>query len=162
MVTIRVGISQLSVAKSPDNLETQALGSCVAVVLYDPHVRLGGLAHVMLPNQESAKESSRGDLTKFANTATQALFSLMLENGARRSALEAKLVGGANMFPDISKLNTVHIGRRNTEAAKAKLAQLKIPVVAEDTGGSLGRSIVLDTSTGLLLVRTIRFGEKVI
>lgn len=162
MATIRVGISQLSIAKSPDSLETQALGSCVAVVLYDSCAKIGGLAHTMLPDQSSAKKSSRDDLAKFVDTATEELLRIMIKNGARKDLIKAKLVGGANMFPDIAVPDKLHIGKRNSDTAKMKLEELGIKLVAEDTGGSLGRTVILDTATGDLLVRTIRFGEKII
>lgn len=158
--SIRVSMAHLAVAKAPDKIETQALGSCVGVVLYDPYAKVGGISHAMLPDVNDAKEGSRGNLAKFVNTALEMLLSKMIDAGANPKYVKAKLAGGANMFPDISKENSPHIGRRNTDAARMYLTKVKIPIVAEDVGGSCGRTIVLDTVTGKLKVRTIAHGEK--
>lgn len=158
--TIRIGMAQLAVAKSPHILETQALGSCVGIVLYEPHSKIGGISHAMLPDIADAKESSRDNLYKFANTAIQELLNRMVKEGANRKHISARITGGANMFPDIAKQQVMHIGRRNTDADKKKLEELEISITAEDTGGSYGRTIRLDTHTGKLYVKTIMQGEK--
>lgn len=160
---IRVGMAKLAVARAPTGLETQALGSCVGIVLYDSYTKTGGMAHVMLPDIELAKESSRGNPAKFANTAIDVLVEKMEKMGVVKRHIEAKLAGGANMFPDIStKDPSEAIGNRNIESARARLLEIGIPIVAEDVGGSVGRTISLNTTTGDLIVRCIRQGEKVI
>jgi len=160
MQTIHVGMAQMAIARSPDQLMTQALGSCVGVVLYDSRHKIGGMVHAMLPDVNDAKESSRGNLAKFVNTAVEELLNLMIKDGARKELIDAKLAGGSNMFPSISKPGTLHVGRRNAEAAKKQLEALKIRIIAEDTGGSVGRTIILDTTTGILKVKTAAYGEK--
>lgn len=160
MSTIRVGMAQLAIAISPDKLETQALGSCVGTVLYDSRQKIGGLSHAMLPDINDAKASSRDNLAKFVNTAIDELIKDMEKKGARRKSIEAKLAGGANMFPDIATKDVMHIGERNIDSARKKLAELGIPIIAEEIGGNFGRTITLDTVTGLLHVRTIAHGEK--
>ena len=159
MTTIRVGMAQLAVAKSPDKLETQALGSCVGTVLYDATTKIGGLSHAMLSDINDAKSSSRSNLAKFVNTAIEQLLSKMIELGARKRNIKARLAGGANMFPEI-KVDVLHIGQRNTNTARACLEKAKIPIIAEEIGGNFGRTINLDTETGVLHVRTIAHGEK--
>jgi len=153
-------MAQLAAARSPEALETQALGSCVGVVLYDHYARVGGIAHAMLPDVNYAKSSSRSNLAKFVNTALEQLLSRMLELGAQRKHIKARLAGGANMFPDIPTRESVHIGKRNTDAARQYLRSFKIPITAEEIGGSVGRTITLNTVTGKLKVRTIHYGEK--
>lgn len=160
MATMRVAMAQLAVAKSPDFIETQALGSCVGIVLYEPYAKVGGIAHAMLPDVNFAKESSRGNPAKFVNTAIEQLLNTMIEQGANKKYIKAKLAGGANMFPDITREDTMHIGKRNSDAAKEYLDKMKISIVAEETGGSVGRTITLDTDTGKLRVRSIAQGER--
>jgi chemotaxis protein CheD len=160
MATIRVNMAQLAVVKCPDNVETQALGSCVGIVLYEYHAKLGGLAHAMLPDMSDSRKSSRENPAKFVNTSVDELLTQMIKMGARKMFIEAKLAGGANMFPDIARENLFHIGKRNVDAVKKKLEELKIPLIAEETGGSFGRTIMLDTSTGMLKIRTIAHGVK--
>jgi len=158
--TIRVGMAKLGVAQSPDTIETQALGSCVGVVLYDSRVKVGGISHAMLPDINDAKVTSRDNLAKFVNTAIEELLKQMEKYNAGKSFITAKLAGGANMFPDILKGGGMHIGERNAEMARFMLRKLDIPLVAEETGGSFGRTIILDTETGILTVRTITHGLK--
>ena len=153
--TIRVGMADLAIAKAPDCLETLALGSCVAIVLYDPVVKIGGLAHAMLPDIHFASINARDRVHKFVNTAIEVLVDQMVRHGVSIATIRAKLVGGANMFPGISANDVMHIGERNVQAARAQLVTLNIRIVAEQTGGSLGRSIHLDTQTGKLTMRTI-------
>jgi chemotaxis protein CheD len=157
--TIRVGMAQAGVAQHPDLIETQALGSCVGVVLYDPYTRIGGIAHAMLPDISDAKENSRGNLEKFANSAIEILIKKMEDLGAKKRFMKAKLVGGANMFPGIFSNVALSIGKRNTDAARTKLAELGILIEAEEIGDSFGRTIVLDTFTGKLKVRTAMLEE---
>jgi len=160
MSIIRVAMAQFSIAKKPDCLETQALGSCVGIALYDPYVKVGGLSHAMLPDINEAKESSRSNPGKFVNSSIDELLELMMKEGAGKAHIKAKLTGGANMFPDITRQDMMHVGRRNVEAAKNKLSEMKIAIIAEDTGGSIGRTITLDTNTGRLKVRSIAQGER--
>ncbi|MDP6685333.1 MAG: chemotaxis protein CheD [Candidatus Omnitrophota bacterium] len=159
MATIRVGMAQLAIAKSPDRLETQALGSCVGTVLYDSYSKIGGISHAMLPDIAESKTSSRGNLAKFVNTALEQLVDKMIRHGARKKNIKARLVGGVNMFPDI-KIYLLHIGKRNTDAARLYLEKADIQIIAEEIGGNFGRTITLDTETGSLHVRTIAHGEK--
>jgi len=160
MEVIRVGMAQLAAAQSPDFLETLALGSCVGIVLYDPHAKIGGLSHAMLPDIGFAKESSRGNAAKFVNSAIEELIKEMMRKGINEEYLWAKLAGGANMFPDITRQEVMHIGRRNVETARNKLKELGIPIIAEETGGSFGRTITLDTNSGRLKIRTAQRGER--
>lgn len=153
-------MAQLNIAKAPDKIETQALGSCVGIVLYDDVNKIGGLSHAMLPDINCASASSRSNLAKFVNTSIIILMEKMVENGAQLNNIKARLAGGANMFPDVSTDKTNQIGFRNVESARANLNDLGIEIVAEDVGGNSGRSIILDTATGKLLIKTIAHGEK--
>lgn len=158
--TVRVGMSQLAVARAPDKIETQALGSCVGVVLYDASTKIGGMSHAMLPDVMDASMSSRVNPAKFVNTAIEILISKMIEMGANTKSIKAKLAGGANMFPDIVRNDESSVGVRNVEAARRTLKAYGIEIVAEEVGGTFSRTIVLDTKTGKLRVRTIACGEK--
>lgn len=154
---IKVGMADLNVAKSPGRLRTTGLGSCVGVALFDAVAKVGGLAHVMLPS----RSLSRGDnnLAKYADTAIPLLLQKMEECGAKKSRIVAKLAGGAQMFK-FQSAHQLSIGKRNVEACHEQLKQENIPVVAEDTGGNYGRTIELDTETGVLFVRSVNAGTK--
>jgi chemotaxis protein CheD len=148
-----VTIGHWGIASTPTLIRT-LLGSCVGVVLYDRVARLGGVAHIVLPESHGSTEQPG----KFADTAIPALiadFDRRL-GGTARSRLSAKLAGGASMFqlasldPATSALN---IGTRNCEAIEQILANLKIPILARDLGGTTGRRLTLDTATGTVTIK---------
>lgn len=158
MKTIRrVGMADLAVAVAPMILVTIGLGSCVGVALYDEKARVGGLAHIMLPQSSGLPISNPA---KFADTALPLLVTKMRECGAEHRRLKAKLAGGSQMFKLDRPTATMRIGERNTEAILEWLEHERIPLVAQDTGGNWGRTVELDTETGEFLVRTIAHGEK--
>lgn len=150
---ISVAIGQWTVAAAPAKVRT-LLGSCVGVVLYDRTAKLGGLAHVVLPLARGVTDHPG----KYADTAIPALiadFNRRL-GGKARARLIAKLVGGANMFQMDSSLREssgLNIGRRNQEVIEQILAELTIPVMARDVGGTSGRRLTLDTATGIVTIK---------
>jgi chemotaxis protein CheD len=156
--TIKVGMADLQVACHPAVLITLGLGSCVGIALYDRTTRIVGLGHAMLPDSKQAKNTT--NIAKFVDTSIDELVTKMLALGANRARIVAKLAGGAQMFDFPNPSDLMRIGYRNAMAAKEKLAMLKIPLVAEDTGGNYGRTIELDSSNGILLVKTIGYGVK--
>lgn len=155
---IKVGMADLNSARHPCMLTTLGLGSCVGVVLYDSTTRVVGLAHVMLPCSEQAKNN--GNIAKFADTAIVRLVEDMIRLGARKERIIAKLAGGAQMFAFNQSSDLMRIGYRNVMASKEKLKELKIPVISEDTGGNYGRTIEAYSDDGRLMVKTIGFGIK--
>jgi len=147
-------MAAMNYACRPDLLQTQALGSCVGIIFYDPSAGVGGMAHPMLPAIVRSRESSREQRGKFVDSSIEDLFALILQHGASPASVHAKLTGGANMFPEIVRKDGKHIGAQNVESARAKLAELGIPIVAEDVGGSIGRTVTLDTATGVVKIRS--------
>lgn len=157
---IKVGMAEMSVAASPDILMTSGLGSCIGICLYDPVTRIGGLAHVMLPSSEIGR--AKDNPAKYADTAVPALIVLMEKHGANPRRLVAKYAGGAQMFSFANGSSLLKIGERNAEAVKEALEKAGIKILASDTGGSFGRTIEFSTETGLLLVKTLTQGEKIL
>jgi chemotaxis protein CheD len=116
---------------------TTILGSCIAVCLYDPVARVGGLNHFLLPDSSIETETS----PRYARAAVERLVEEMLHEGARTARLEARIIGGARVlsaFPDDKN----HLGLRNAAAAQELLAARRIPVVSSDVGGDRGRKLV--------------------
>src|SRR6185437_7925040 len=95
---IRVKVADYAVASS-GTISTIGLGSCVAIVLYDALVRVGGLAHVLLPNEAMARD--RSNPAKFPATAVPLLLEKMRALGAVPDRIHAKVVGGASMFGNL-------------------------------------------------------------
>jgi chemotaxis protein CheD len=156
---VKVGMADLNVAHQIGVLKTTGLGSCVGVTLYDSRSKVAGMAHVMLPSSEIAREGSL-NIAKYADTAIPELISRMEKLGANISKLEAKLAGGAQMFAFAGNNDTMRIGPRNVESCKEMLNRYKIPILAEDTGANYGRTIEFFSATGILLIRSVQLGVK--
>lgn len=156
---ISVGMADFKTAKSPDILLTAGLGSCIGICIHDPLLKVGGMAHIMLP---SANGSVGGNPAKYADTAMGLLLKEISNLGANSSRLRAKMAGGAQMFSFPGKPPVLKIGDRNAEAVELELKKYGIPLLSSDVGGSFGRTIHFDVGTGELRVRTINHGEKVI
>ncbi|NLB83053.1 MAG: chemotaxis protein CheD [Synergistaceae bacterium] len=155
MATLRIGIAEAEVVRTPDTITTLGLGSCVGVTLYDEKQRMGGMVHVMLPSTELAR-GENFNRSKFADSAIPDLMKKLLSLGADQRRLKAKLAGGSQMFSlGGTGESLLKIGARNVEACRKALTELNIPILAEDTGGSWGRTVELFTETGLLEVRAI-------
>ncbi len=158
---IKVGMADLKVCREPDSLTTLGLGSCVGVALYDPVTKISGLAHVMLPNSKEIRNNA--NIAKFADTGIEETIRLMLGMGASATRMVAKIAGGAQMFTFSSKTSdNLNIGLKNVEAVKAKLLELKIPILAEDTGLNYGRTVVFDSVTGEYSIKAVGKPIKII
>lgn len=155
---IKVGMADLKVCPYPDSITTLGLGSCVGIALYDPVKKVGGLAHIMLP--DSTKIRNNENKAKFADTGIEELIRQMEAAGAMRFRLVAKIAGGAQMFAFNSQSDMVRIGLRNIEASKSKLKELGISLLAEDTGENYGRTIEFYTETGELVVKSVGRPQK--
>lgn len=157
---IKVGMADLNVCVSPGILTTLGLGSCVGIVLYDPIKKVGGLAHIMLPDSTQIKNNS--NLAKFADTGIKKLIDDMTKLGANKNRLVAKLAGGAQMFSFKSSNDLMRIGDRNVEASIKMLQSLGIKILSKDTGKNYGRTIEFYTETGDLRIKTIGKEIKII
>ncbi len=111
------------------------LGSCIGLTLYDPEQKTGAMVHIMLP--ESSGRTDRPG--KYADTAIPILFDELTANGSKKKSLVAKMAGGATMFEAFSA--SMNIGQRNIDKVKSLLSEHNIRLVAEDTGGKMGRSV---------------------
>lgn len=156
---IKVGMADLNVITEYGLIRTTGLGSCVGVTLFDPQVKVAGLAHVMLPSSEIAREGAL-NIAKYADTAVPALVQSLLQLGANKKRLIAKMAGGSQMFTFAGTGDSMRIGPRNVESCRQKLSELEIPIIAEDTGGNYGRTIELDCETGILFIRSVQKGIK--
>ena len=159
---IKVGMADLKTCVSPNGVTTLGLGSCVGVAIRDPNTKIGGLAHVMLPDSTAIK-NSKLNIAKFADTGIVELVRQMEKLGASRSRMVAKIAGGATMFSFQGDNSTMgQVGLRNVEATKAKLHELKIPILAEDTGANYGRTVIFYPETGAFHIRAVGRTESII
>ena len=158
---IKVGMADLNICVSPDGITTLGLGSCVGIAIRDPITKIGGLAHIMLPDSKSIRNNS--NVPKFADTGIEELVRRIVAKGANRGRLVAKIAGGAQMFSfQGGNSEAVRVGERNVEATKKKLAELKIPILAEDTGKNFGRTVIFYPETGDFIIRAVGKPERTI
>ena len=126
------------------------LGSCVAVCLYDPIKKIGGINHFMLPFWNGTGLAS----PKYGNIAIQKLVDKMLLMGSSRVNIQAKIFGGGEVVE--TKTNMFKIGERNIEVAQNMLKELNIKITGKSVGGKLGRKIRFNTETGVVLMKFIQ------
>ena len=158
---VRVKVADYAVRRGPQVLATIGLGSCVAIALYDRDSQVGGLAHILLPSQAMSRETSNP--AKFPETIVPLMLREMRQLGAAAAArISAKIVGGASMFGNLVAGTGINVGERNVAATREVLAQIGIPIVAEDTGLDYGRSVYFHLGDGRLDVRSLKKGDRVI
>lgn len=157
---IKVGMADLKTCVSPDGVTTLGLGSCVGIALRDPVTKVGGLAHIMLPDSTEIRNSSQ-NIAKFADTGIVELVRQMEKLGAKKERMVAKIAGGAAMFMT-SRADVVQVGKRNVDASVKKLHELKIPILANDTGENYGRTVTFYPETGDFHIRAVGKKEVII
>ncbi len=150
---IKVGMADLKTAKAPNTLTTLGLGSCIGLTLYDPVTKIGGLVHYMLP--DSTKLKNNTNIAKFGDTGIRELLRQVLALGANQRRLVAKIAGGACMFETSGLSSVGNVGARNAE-------EVRIPLIAEDTGLNYGRTVELDCETGDFRIKSVGKEIKVI
>ncbi|AEB75763.1 chemotaxis protein CheD [Clostridium botulinum] len=155
---VRIGIGDLNTAMPPQKLITVGLGSCIGIAIYDSIKKVGGLAHIMLP--DSTQFSNVTNPMKFADLAIPMLLTKMEKEGAIKRHLKAKIAGGASMFNFSDKSMIMDIGNRNSKSVKKVLSEVGIPIVSEDTGGNKGRTMVFNTDDGVVEIRTVGMGIR--
>ena len=157
---IKVGMADLKLCKAPDAITTLGLGSCVGIAIRDPMTKIGGLAHIMLP--DSTQFNGTVNVPKFADTGVKELVKIVVAAGAGRTRLVAKIAGGAQMFAFSSKNELTAVGQRNVDAVKKVLAELKIKILEEDTGLNFGRTVEFYPETGDYIIKAVGKGVKTI
>lgn len=121
------------------------LGSCVAVCLFDPQARIGGINHFMLPNIHRSSHDDVDSLLS-GDFAMEALLNAMLQRGAKKGRLQAKAFGGGTIIDATGTLSS--IGQRNTTFAKEWLERECIPLLASDFLGPWSRKILFVPNSG--------------
>lgn len=156
---INIGMSQIEITSKPGTLlVAPSLGSCIGLGIYDPVIKLGGMAHIVLPGGDKALKPDEKP-GKYADTAIPELLSKLLSMGAVKSRLVIKMAGGAQMFNIQQGSNILNIGMRNTIAVKAALSKEGLDIKNSDTGGNKGRTFKLDVATGVYSVKLIGQNE---
>lgn len=157
---IKVGMADLKTGRDTDVITTLGLGSCIGIALYDPSTKIGGLAHIMLPDSAAIKNNS--NIAKFADTGIEELLNQMIKMGARKNKIVAKIAGGAKMFQMSGGSIVGNVGERNAESSRETLKKLGIRLIAEDTGLNYGRTVELYCENGNFLIKSVGKDVKMI
>jgi chemotaxis protein CheD len=140
------------------DLVTYALGSCIAVGIWDPAAKVGGLLHFMLPDSSIDRENGgRDNPFRYADTGTPLLFRGAYQQGAEKRRLVVWLAGGAAVVDDRGIFN---IGKRNYAALKKILWKAGVLVQAEDCGGTSSRTVRLEVASGRFWIRAAGQPER--
>lgn len=159
---VKVGMACWKIAHEGELLVTFGLGSCIGLGLWDKETKTAAMAHIMLPDSKQMRYRQEVNPAKFADTALTVMLNRLEKMSIPKERLCAKIVGGANMFNFESKKSgaLLSIGARNIVAVKESLKAERIKLVAEDTGGSSGRSVEFSPETGIMRIRTALTGER--
>lgn len=141
----------MKMSQRTGELITYALGSCIGICLYDPMVKLAAMIHIMLPLN---MEAGRKNPMKYADTGIRETLKAMEAKGAMRSRIVAKIAGGAKMFEVSGNGSLGNIGLRNIESVRMTLKREGIRLLAEDTGGSVARTLSFDPANGQGIIRS--------
>lgn len=146
-MTERVLITQGEhmVSDNPFLTISTLLGSCVACCLWDSNMGVGGMNHMLLTGQNNVND-------RFAGVnAMEVLINDLLKLGARRSQLQAKAFGGAQMVTGLSD-----IGQENCAFILEFLANERIPCVSQSLGGRSARQLIFTPTTGAVKMKIRR------
>jgi len=146
-----VGIGEYAVSNDQTSvIVTHALGSCVAVCLWDPDARVAGLIHVLLPDSRINLERAQAQPAAFADTGIPLLFRTAYDYGVQKKRCQVRLIGGA----DVTGIGAGggSVGKRNILAARALLWKNGVMVQREAVGGTEARTVALEVSDGRIQV----------
>lgn len=156
MTVLSARIGDIVVGRPPDILEALALGSCVAVFIYDEVSKVGTCAHILLPTSAQFANRDGNEIRpgKYADLAIEESIKLLITKGANREQLKAKITGGAQMFDFSSQVKSaLDVGSRNIVAVKEHLKLSNVPIVAEDVGSDYGRTVHFDLEKSMLTIK---------
>ena len=151
-----VGIGEIETARAGDQpLSAFGLGSCVGVTAYDPIAKVGGLAHVMLPDSPPNGRDHPNMPARYAHPALKNLMSAIEALGGMSRRLVFKLVGGARVLAVPGFSDRFDIGRRNVASITGYLENEGFTIAAKDIGGHSGRTVRFDVASGIVRVRQV-------
>jgi chemotaxis protein CheD len=144
-------IGEYRVSRTPEVIYT-LLGSCIAVCLYDSAIGIGGMNHILLPGR-AGLEGRFDDVARFGHDAVELLIRDLVEAGADRRRLAAKVFGGGHVIRQMDEATSP--GFRNVTFILELMEQERIPVVTSDLGGYEARKIWFRTDTADVILKRV-------
>ena len=139
-----IGIGEAAVAGADATIVTHALGSCVAVCLWDPEARVGAMLHFLLPESRVNPDRAKKQPGTFADTGIPLLIQEAIQRGLNKKRCRAHLFGGAA----VGAQGGLDVGKRNALAARRLLWQHGIFIHAEALGGTDPRTVNFSVADG--------------
>ena len=139
-------------------LVATVLGSCLSITFYSRRLGIGGICHGMLPTCGKGA-SCAGECAEqfmYVDCSIRQLARIFDRMGARRSEIEVKCFGGADLFSQtVEKPGLLSVGRQNCLIAEQTLKREGLTLVSRDVGGRQGRKIFFYTHTGEVLLKRL-------
>jgi len=155
---LTVGLGELKISHTiGDVLVAYGLGSCLGIGMYDPQMHLAGLLHAVLPESPNGKTESS---FKYVDSGIMAMLEELAKNGANRNRLIIRMAGGANMLVAPGFSQSFNIGNRNVDAAYETMKRLKLKILSQEVGGTIGRTVRFYTHDGRMTIRTVGNQER--
>ncbi|MEQ1822332.1 MAG: chemotaxis protein CheD [Fimbriimonadaceae bacterium] len=155
-----VGIGEIQAVQGDATFICIGLGSCIGLFVSDAQTGVNAMAHFMLPKAFDKSASDRP--AKFADTGFIALIEMVERLGGDRTRLKAVLAGGAHVLQSRIVNSQLEFGVRNTRMVKEMLEEYGIEVLAEETGGTKGRTLTVDTAVGKATIRSAGEPERIL
>jgi chemotaxis protein CheD len=150
--TVKILPGEYYVTRS-DEAITTVLGSCISACIRDPAMRVGGMNHFMLPEDNSLRDQREpvGLATRYGSNAMESLINDVLKLGGLRDRLEIKIFGGGRVLAHMTD-----IGARNIDVARNDLSTEGLRTNAQDVGGEQPRKVIYYPNDGRVRVRKLR------
>ena len=150
--TVKILPGEYYVTRS-DEAITTVLGSCISACIRDPLMRIGGMNHFMLPEDNSVRDDRApvGLATRYGSNAMESLINDVLKLGGIRDRLEIKVFGGGRVLAHMTD-----IGARNIDFVRGYLTTEGLRTNAQDVGGEQPRKVVYYPTEGRVRVRKLR------
>ena len=142
-----VGVADMKIAENAGEMVvTHALGSCIGVAVFDPASGMVGLLHYMLPLSSTDPAKAAANPFMFGDSGMTALFAEVFKRGASKKGLRVSIAGGAQVLG--GHMDLFAIGQRNVLIARKFLWKNGLLIAAEQTGGTVPRTMYLEAGTG--------------
>jgi len=150
-VTVGIGVIEARRAER-GMIITHALGSCLGIVVYDPHAKVGAMLHAQLPLGQLNADLARNSPARFVDLGIPLLFQAAVDLGANRRLLRVTVAGAANMIATTNDL--FNIATRNVTVMRKVFWQQGVLLAGEDIGGTSPRTMSLKFDTGETMIES--------
>lgn len=152
----RIIVGEVKAVAEPSRVCT-LVGSCIAVCLFDPKYKIGGVNHFMLPAGSDSEQHS----ATYGVHAMELLINELMKLGGDRRRFVAKIFGGGKVLGnENTPCSQMPIGDKNIKFATDFLQTDNIPLIAKDVGGTSGRQVHFLPHNGQAFVQYIEHAEQ--